>query len=148
MQNNYIYHHGIKGQRWGIRRFENEDGSLTTAGKKRYGVDENGNQSKEGKKLQKQEVKIQKKIDNPGKEAIKTGFKTYAAFGGAGLLTSGVGGFIKGVGKNKLNDAMIITGASLELLGQAVVSLGGVASVGVGVKSYFNNKELKDQQKN
>ena len=34
---NSIYHHGIKGQRWGIRRFQNEDGSLTPAGQKRYG---------------------------------------------------------------------------------------------------------------
>lgn len=32
----YIYHHGIKGQRWGIRRYQNKDGSLTAAGKKRY----------------------------------------------------------------------------------------------------------------
>lgn len=33
---NYISHHGIKGQKWGIRRFQNEDGTLTEAGKKRY----------------------------------------------------------------------------------------------------------------
>ena len=33
---NYLEHHGIKGQRWGIRRFQNEDGSLTDAGMKRY----------------------------------------------------------------------------------------------------------------
>lgn len=32
-----LYHHGIKGQRWGIRRYRNEDGSLTEAGKRRYG---------------------------------------------------------------------------------------------------------------
>ena len=31
-----LYHHGILGQKWGIRRFQNEDGSLTEAGKKRY----------------------------------------------------------------------------------------------------------------
>jgi len=31
-----LYHHGIRGQRWGIRRFQNEDGSLTSAGDKRY----------------------------------------------------------------------------------------------------------------
>lgn len=30
-----LYHHGIKGQRWGIRRFQNKDGSLTPLGKKR-----------------------------------------------------------------------------------------------------------------
>lgn len=145
MQNNYIYHHGVKGQQWGIRRFENKDGSLTDAGKKRYGIDENGKQSKEGKKLQKQEAKIQKKIDNPGKEAMKTGLKTYAILGGAGLLTSSVGAFIKGVGKNKLNDAMTITGASLELLGQVSGTLGGFAAIGEGIKAYNDNKKLKNQ---
>lgn len=31
-----LYHHGIKGQRWGIRRYQKTDGSLTPAGKKRY----------------------------------------------------------------------------------------------------------------
>lgn len=33
-----IAHHGIKGQKWGIRRYQNPDGTLTEAGKKRYGV--------------------------------------------------------------------------------------------------------------
>ena len=30
-----LYHHGIKGQKWGIRRYQNKDGSLTDAGKNR-----------------------------------------------------------------------------------------------------------------
>lgn len=34
-----LYHHGIKGQRWGVRRYQNPDGSLTPTGKKRYGID-------------------------------------------------------------------------------------------------------------
>ncbi len=33
---NELYHHGIKGMRWGVRRFQKKDGSLTAAGKKRY----------------------------------------------------------------------------------------------------------------
>ena len=31
----YLYHHGIKGMKWGVRRYQNADGSLTAAGKKR-----------------------------------------------------------------------------------------------------------------
>jgi len=54
--NNYEYveHYGIKGQQWGKRRFQNEDGSLTAAGRLRYlnnrsRFDEDGNYIGEGK---------------------------------------------------------------------------------------------------
>jgi len=39
---NYLYHHGILGQKWGVRRYQNEDGSLTAAGKKRIQQDGKG----------------------------------------------------------------------------------------------------------
>jgi len=40
MVNNELQHWGIKGMRWGIRRFQNKDGSLTKAGKNRYSGDD------------------------------------------------------------------------------------------------------------
>lgn len=33
---NYIYHYGVKGQKWGVRRYQNYDGTLTKEGKLRY----------------------------------------------------------------------------------------------------------------
>lgn len=35
-----LQHHGIEGQKWGVRRFQNSDGSLTAAGRKRYSTDD------------------------------------------------------------------------------------------------------------
>lgn len=48
----YLIHYGIEGQKWGVRRFQNEDGSLTEEGKKRYGISE-----KEANKL----IELEKK---------------------------------------------------------------------------------------
>lgn len=40
-----LYHHGIKGQKWGIRRFQNPDGTLTSEGKKHYSKGNNPNKN-------------------------------------------------------------------------------------------------------
>ena len=36
VRDNELYHYGVKGMKWGVRRFQNKNGSYTTAGKKRY----------------------------------------------------------------------------------------------------------------
>lgn len=41
-----LYHHGTKGMKWGVRRYQNKDGSLTPAGKKRYDRDVRENNAK------------------------------------------------------------------------------------------------------
>lgn len=35
MMNNELYHYGVKGMKWGVRRYQNKDGTLTSAGKER-----------------------------------------------------------------------------------------------------------------
>lgn len=41
-----LYHYGTKGMKWGVRRYQNKDGSLTAAGKKRYDRDIRENNAK------------------------------------------------------------------------------------------------------
>ena len=52
----YLAHHGIKGQKWGVRKYQNADGSLTAAGQGRY----NKISNKYGKQLSRSSVENQK----------------------------------------------------------------------------------------
>lgn len=66
---NELYHHGIKGQKWGVRRYQNEDGSLTKEGKERYGINANNWMSAKGKTILKsdreeQDVQFRNEIKN------------------------------------------------------------------------------------
>ena len=65
---NELYHHGIKGQKWGVRRYQNDDGTWTEAGKKRYGVASSGNENK--KKKMKFSVGVGIGINNPITEKL------------------------------------------------------------------------------
>ena len=46
MENRVLIHYGTKGMKWGVRRYQNKDGSLTPAGKKRYDKDIRDNLAK------------------------------------------------------------------------------------------------------
>lgn len=54
IRNGELYHHGVKGMKWGVRRYQKKDGSLTAAGKKRYRTD---GYSTEAKSMSDQELR-------------------------------------------------------------------------------------------
>ena len=78
-QYEYIAHHGIKGQKWGVRRFQNEDGSLTPEGRKHYGV--------EGKKRYFTE-NVKETAKRSAKASAKAGFKEQSLLSGVGVGTA------------------------------------------------------------
>lgn len=62
--NNYLYHHGIKGMKWGVRRYQNKDGSLTPAGKRRIKEDGTFKSNKEYRKeIESERYELRKKYN-------------------------------------------------------------------------------------
>lgn len=59
----YLVHHGIKGQKWGVRRYQNPDGTLTVAGKARYSTYDRP-QSEGNPYSARQTAKVHKKAEN------------------------------------------------------------------------------------
>ncbi len=123
MRRNELYHHGIKGQRWGVRRFQNKDGTSTYLGLKRRLSKSAIKRKKELKAYRKRVKKISKMSDEELTQRIKRleneaklkdlerqkiipGGKAVAEI----LATSGK------------NAAIKVTTAGLTVLGLAVVS--------------------------
>ncbi|MBR5780359.1 MAG: hypothetical protein IKY27_00455 [Bacteroidales bacterium] len=61
--NGELYHYGVKGMKWGVRRFQNQNGTLTSAGRKRYADDKT---SPNQKKKSKHRLKLEEKYQNKG----------------------------------------------------------------------------------
>lgn len=75
---NYLEHHGILGQKWGVRRYQNKDGSLTEEGKKKAALGEVGRKTvlNEGKLISENTIKKGNAIGNTvtvGSTAVGTG---------------------------------------------------------------------------
>lgn len=107
MENN-LQHHGIKGQRWGVRRFQNEDGSLTTAGKKRIDNKDKNPHTEENKGL-----------SDKQKKAIKIGIAitatALATYGGYKLAKSGKLDKSIDIGKGKVDELFRKKAGNVEL---------------------------------
>lgn len=75
MYDNELYHHGTKGMKWGVRRYQNADGSLTNAGKSRYSRDA---REKEFNKYDESSGKYYKQSKKNGRTDLEFDAKRYA----------------------------------------------------------------------
>lgn len=80
-----LYHHGIKGQKWGVRRYQNADGSLTAEGIKKYGADNQKNRKKAAADLN---AEAGKKVRSAYNTKFKSGLYA-ASFAGVSAYITG-----------------------------------------------------------
>ena len=122
---NELYHYGVKGQKWGIRRYQNPNGTLTEEGKIRYGVDpKTGKLSAEGKKLLKQDIDDQQK-------------RKVNILGSLGIGASIASAVAAGAG---LAEGIISTNMAIGTISSAAVNA-GVSAVTLLLNNKHGNKQ-------
>lgn len=95
MNNPELQHHGIKGQKWGRRRFQTSDGSLTAAGRKRYADDDSSGSNKS---------KTSSKIESSTSAKKKTASKKKTSKKSADGIVAGLGkAFVANVARYRQN---------------------------------------------
>lgn len=96
-----LYHHGVKGHKWGIRRYQNPDGTWTDAGKKRYG-DSDGDSNR-----------VSNKTPSDTKRKVAVGVATGAAIVAGTVLTAYL---VKKYGAKNISDIGDTASAGKEIL--------------------------------
>ena len=132
---NELSHYGILGMKWGVRRYQNADGSLTSAGKARYG-------SSSLNKALTSSSRIWNQVSKSNNTAAKVAQTAVSASSiGASILGGAVAGY---------STVSLSTASSAAALGASAVGLvGGVAlaSLGIVTASVVSGKYNNDDSK-
>lgn len=142
-----LFHHGILGQKWGIRRFQNEDGTYTELGKRRKRDDYSDNLSEEDLRKAVKRAQLENRYkaatSKPGKvsQVLNLGAQGIKTVGAASTLAGTASGkeVSKEVAKQRRE-----TGENLQKLGK---SAGNIAGTVPNLRRYdlseYSDEELE-----
>lgn len=132
-----LFHHGIKGQKWGIRRYQNADGTLTPEGAKRYGTVENLQKARQDKAKRGLSGDTKRKIKTAAKVAgiaALTGAAAYGAYKVGKGIQEGHEKYVDMMTRNKVSNEMSMR----DLFIKQLDFKDGYASINANIQSINN----------